>query len=274
MTTTASKHGLKKAAAARTAKHAQRTPLPPKRERVIAEEAGLVSRRAEERKAALTGNTLNGEGKSSAKARAFAEEISKNGWSPNPNFVSPEHVQLTARRGTESLFIEWVNGVYQPTATYAINDRVIKMRNASQAKQYAARTPDQATAELDKVSSNRFFRKRETPEGDLVRKPLPFDPALATDEEVLTALTGRRVTWHNRFREVSETAIFPRRIDPRFTRITTGESGERSVHFLCPATGFRSFRLGALLQISRGTAAAVARENDAEHRKAAKKVKS
>ena len=259
MTTTVSKHGLRKAAGERRNKHAQRTPLPPKNLKEIKEEINTP---------------LNGEGKSSAKARAFGEDIAKSGWSATPAFVAPEHVTLTATRGTETIFIEWMGGVYQPTATYAINDRIIKMRNASQAKQYAARTPDAAKSELEKVSNNRFFRKRETPEASLERRPLPFDPALATDEEVMTALIGRRVTWHNRFREVSETAIFPKRIDVRFTRITADEHGERSVHFLCPATGFRSFRLGALLQISRGTAAAIVRENDAEHRKASKTTKA
>lgn len=254
MTTTASKHGLKQAATERRTRHAQKTPLPP-RERVIAEEAGLVQA------------TPDGEGKSSAKARAFSEEISKGGWSCSPEFVSPEHVSLTAKRGKETIFIEWVHGVYQNTAAYTIADRTIKMRNASQAKQYAARTPEQGQEELEKVSSNRFFRKRETPEDQLVRRPLPFDPATAMEPEILASLAGRRVTWHNRFREVSETAIFPQ--DPRRVHFTEF-ADERIINFCCPATGFRSFRLSALLQVSRGSSAVTVRQQSAKSRKASK----
>lgn len=270
MTTTANKHGLKAAAGERRTRHAQRTPLPPKApvdpERKVAVAASTATRKA----ALAPAVTLDGEGKSSSKARAFAESITSNGWAVNVNMPgSPDHVEVVATRENETICINWLSGVYQDS-TYTIADRTIKLRNASAAKQYAGRKPEQAKEELNKVSSNKFFRKRETPEDQLQRRPLPFDPGTALDDDILSLLAGKRIVWQNRFREVPETAFFPARPNPLFTRITEF-NGDRIVHFCCPVTGFKSFRLAALLSVSKSTAAAIARETASEARQEAKK---
>jgi hypothetical protein len=77
---------------------------------------------------------------------------------------------------------------------------------------------------------------------------LPFDPATASDREVIDALAGKGVAWHNRFRQVPESAQTPR--DPRRMRIEE-QNGERVVLFCCPVTGFRAFRLSALTRVGR-----------------------
>lgn len=270
MTTIVKKGANRPAHTAKTNRHAQRTPLPTQRrtsEEVESDRAALAA-------AVRPTEAPTAEGRSPAKGKAFADSIRPFGWEITPAWGETgidDHVTVVATRGAESIFIEWIGGVFQETATYTIGDRTVKLRNASAAKQYAGRSPEEGQAELAKVASNRFFRKRETPKEDVdaQRQPLPFDPALALEDEILTALAGRKLTWHNRFREVAESGIFP--VDPRreFCHITEFES-ERILNFVCPATGFRSLRLSALLSVSRGKSITVKRGQAAAARKAAK----
>lgn len=242
-TKTANKGAMRKAAEARRTKAAQRTPLPPR--------AGVIPAAREAIEEAS--EVLATESKSSAKARTFIESVRASGWEASAslpgNTGETDHVTVTAKRGPEVIFIEWVGGVYQPTATYTIADRTIKLRNASACKQYAARSPEVAQGELEKVSANRMFRRRETPASEVEgrKRPLPF--ALdAAEPEIVQALVGKAVRWHNRYRETTETAMVHQ--DPRKIHFTEWE-GERIVNFLCPITGYRSFRLSALLAVGR-----------------------
>lgn len=253
MTNVASKHGLRAAAGERQNRHAQRTILPPRKD---------VSPPV-------------AESKSIVKGRAYAAKAEQAGWDVARAWGTAgleDHIVVTSSRGNETIFIEWVNGVYQPTATYTIGDRTVKLRNAAAALAYAERTPEAATEELAKVSENRFFRRRETPPEEIQAKTerLPFDREAALDDDVLTALLGRRITWHNRFSETTETGIFPTRIDRRFTRITEDEHG-RVVHFICLQGGFRSFRLSSLLSVSRGASTVAKKTTTAAKRTASKK---
>lgn len=267
MSTTIIKKGAGRAAHAdRTARHAQRTVLPQQRR-----EPAVVEQEATERAETIRG-TNRAEAKSPAKGKAFAEAIRPHGWEIAPTWgETPDHVIVVATRAAEIITIEWIGGVYQPTATYAQGDRVVKLRNASQAKQYAARTAEQATEETKKVAANRFFRRREIqPEQvEAQRQPLPFDPATALDDEILAQLSGRRVTWMNRVSQSPESAVFPVEYRKEFTHITEFE-GERIVNFVDHGgSGFRSFRLSGLLSVSRGKSVTVKRTEAIAKRQAA-----
>lgn len=251
MTNIASKHGLRAAAKERRNKHDQRTPLPPKSGRINAAKEAIAEAKAIQ---ALTPDPLNQEidrvltaapdTKSGGKARAFAEAVGKFGWTVAYS-SHDEETEVTATRGEETLYLRWDNGVFQPPSTYTIGQRTINMRNASQAKQYAARPVDTAQAELDRVTANKAFKRRTPPEAKSIR--LPFDPKLATDEEVLTNLLGKPVSWTNRISNSVETAVIGK--DLKRIRITTSSSGERIVNFCCSATGFRSFRVADLRRV-------------------------
>lgn len=271
------------AAQAKTKKHAQRTPLPPKtngekapkvltdlltlREEVAPRTAKILSEDVAERAARADSS------KSIPKAKAFCERVEAAGWSADRSWGEggEDHIVVTARRDAEVIFIEWIAGVFQPTATYSQGDRNVRVRNASAGLQYAGRTAEQAAEETKKVSANRFFQKREAPreQVEAQRQPLPFDPALALEDEILAALAGRRVTWFNRIAQTPDSAVFPVEYHKQFTHITEFE-GERIVNFVDHGgTGFRSFRLSGLLSISRGKSVTVKRTEQIARRQAA-----
>lgn len=167
-----------------------------------------------------------------------------NEWDCHPEVLEGDRVELLAKRGPEALWISWTAGVLttSPMPSYTVGDRTIKLRNASAVKQYAARAPEEGQGELERAAANTYFKpKPEEPK----RAKLPFDPATATEVEIIEALRGKPISWHNRLREIPETAFVgnPKRI--HFTEY----EGERIFNFLCPQTGFRGFRLSSLLRV-------------------------
>lgn len=227
MTTTASKHGLKKAAQERTNRHAQRTPLPPR------EKAEL--------------HLPEPESKSAGKALSLIIDLDKHGWVCDVNPIEGDIVELVAKRGDEVLWISWTEGklTTEPMPTYTIADRTVKLRNASQVRQYAARLPEVGTKELERVAANRFFRPKPV---EPKRHKLPFDPATATDKEIIDSLLGKAVAWHNRLRVIEETAQVGRVADPKKIYFTE-YAGDRIFNFLCPEGGHRAFRISALIKV-------------------------
>lgn len=241
-TTVVGKGAGRPAAAARRRKHDQRTPLPPR--------PGVVED-AREAQAALV-DTAQSDTRSHSKAQAFAEKAVAAKWDVSLD-ASPHGVELTATRGAETLVQAWSNGVWQyPASFYAFGDRTTKPRNASGASKLLVRTPEEAGAEASKVASNKHFRKSEpkdiaTKMAD-AKRSLPFDPGLDTDEVVLTALTGQALVWYNRLSRGTESAMVSR----KGARMSITPSGERVVTFCCPATGYRSCLVTAILKVGRG----------------------
>lgn len=244
-TTTANKHGLRKAAAERTNRHAQRTPLPPKPG--VVEDARLVID--------SLATLAHGDGadtKSLGKAQAFAEKARAAKWDV---VVAPNGgaVELTATRGAETIVQAWSNGVWQYDASfYAFGDRNTKPRNASGAAKLLARSEEDANAEASKVASNRHFRRSEpkdiTVKLEDAKRHLPFDPELSPDELILGALTGQAIRWYNRLSRGTEQAVVSR----KGARMSVTPAGERVVTFCCPATGYRSCLVTAILKVGRG----------------------
>lgn len=185
--------------------------------------------------------------KSIAKAEKFRTVIEAHGWMAEMR-TEGDMTEVTATRGAETLHQCWIDGVWQYAAsTYVIGDRPVKARNASQAKQWALRAPGAAEAEFARVSANKSFRRREV---EPKRGRLPFDPALATDVEVIDALLGKQVSWHNRFTQAPETAWIGS--EPKRVEIVEAPDGQRVVKFCCRESGFRAFRLSALLAVGGG----------------------
>lgn len=240
MTTNVSKGAGRAAAKERTSRHAQRTPLPARKGKI--EDAKFVVDSL---------SKLQEDLKSASKAREFAEKAIAAGWSAT---VTPDDgmVQVIVKRenGVEAIHQAWVNGVWQYDAsTYTFADRTTKPRNASGAAKLLTRAHEDAATEMNKVASNKHFRKREP--RDLAPMRLPFDPAEATEEEIHKFLRGQTIVWYNRLSRGTETAMFGRNSQMWVTEY----HGERTVTMCCPATGFRSFHLSAVLKVGRGRVA-------------------
>jgi hypothetical protein len=240
-TTTVKKGAGRPAAAARTNKHAQRTALPPR--------PGVVE---EARRPVAVVDGERPDDRSVGKARAFADKAVALGWQAEKAIVGGA-AEVTVTRGPETIVQAWRNGVWDYTVSfYAYGDRNTKPRNASGAAKLLTRTPDEANAEASKVASNRHFRKAEPKDITTrladARRALPFDPDLATDEEVCATLAGRAVVWYNRLSRGQESAIVGR----SGVRLTMLPDGQRVANFCCPATGYRSCLVSAILKVGRG----------------------
>lgn len=185
--------------------------------------------------------------KSWPKAEACIAIALKNGWDATPELLEGDVCELTLRRGDETLWISWTGGVLTttPMPTYTIADRVVKLRNASAVKQYAERAPEAGASELQKVASNTFFKRKPS---EPKRGKLPFNPETATEAEIIESLMGRSIAWHNRLREIDETAVVG--LNPRKIYFTEF-AGERIVNFICPQTGYRAFRVSGLTRVGR-----------------------
>lgn len=249
MTKTASKAGLKAAATAKTEKAAQRTPLPPKQKASPADDTlAMITAAARE----VAREKRDADSKSWGKAKEYIDAVRALGWStsagrPQGSDV-PDHVEVIAKRGNETLFIEWIGGVHQATSSYTIADREVKIKNASAAKARAAMPADDAKAELERVQTNKVFRKRERPDTETKQARLPFDVNTAGDAEIAKAIAGRRIMWVNKYRDTDEEAYV--QDDPRGVTFTEYD-GNRIINFLCPHTGFRSCRVTAITRVGR-----------------------
>lgn len=247
MTTKANKFGLRKAAEERTNRHAQRTALPPR--------AGAIEDAREVIAAGAELAESHGEPtdpKSLGKAKAFADKAEAAGWTVAMGAVAGG-TEVTATRGAETIVQAWRGGVWEwPTSFYAHGDRNTKPRNASGAAKLLTRSEDDAAQEAGKVAANKHFRKSEpkdiTVKLEEAQRRLPFDPALATDAEITGTLAGQALVWYNRLSRGQESAIVGR----KGVRLSVAPDGERIITFCCPATGYRSCRVSAILRVGRG----------------------
>jgi len=181
-----------------------------------------------------------------SKATRYAGEFSGLGWSPEIS-QTDALVELVAKRGTEALYLAWLNEAHvSGTSTYTISDRTVKVRNPAEAMRIAALKPEEAQAKQAKVGPVARFRKAKVT-GPTIRN-IPFNIDTATDEEIISALESRRISWHNSYRMDSETATIGR---ARRIEITRHPDGHRIVSFVDPESGFRAFRLDALENVGR-----------------------
>lgn len=265
VTTNVPKGANRAAAAAKTRKHAQRTPLPPKKgspgAEAIAERAAheilpelmtVPGYRTPEEERAASSNAEATDERSVTKARAFAEKAESLGWTVL-KAIRGGAAEVTVTRGAETIVQAWSGGVWEYDASvYAFGDRNTKPRNASGAAKLLSRSESDAAAEASKVTANRHFRKAEPKDIaqtlEVAQKRLPFDPALATDEEICGVLAGQAVVWYNRIGRSNESAIVGR----SGVRITYLPDGQRVANFCCPVTGYRSCLVTALLKVGRG----------------------
>lgn len=254
MTTTVTKGTNRPAAAARTAKHAQRTALPPRSKESVelAREAVAETKPAKGKRqpvvAAAEPEVVSLSEAKSHKATRNAAHFKAHGWAVEVK-EEGELSELIATRGSEVFHLVWINGVYDyvNAGTYAMGDQVRKPRQLAEARRWAERSATEASKVFAKVNSNKQFRRRPVSIVQNVEKmPFALD---APEEEIVAALAGKQLSWTNIYRVEEESATLPKA--SRFTEIRKAPDGSRVLLFLDHSTGFRALRLSALTKIGR-----------------------
>lgn len=199
--------------------------------------------------------------RSEQKAYALAGIVEQYGWENSMRYHD-DTVELTMTRGAESIHIYWVAGVCAgEDITYTVEDREVKLRNASAVKMRAALAPEVAMAEVKQKMENWARIKREVKTHaanhlEVVannRKnhavELSGKLAVLHDEQVVKELQGKWVAWNNRISGGEEIGLLPR--DPRRIEIVPSVlQDDRIVKFTDPDLGqFKAFRLSALMRL-------------------------
>jgi len=245
------------AAAAKRRTHAQKTPLPPRKGSVsAAKEAigdaqkvagGTRGTRKPQKPGASTTTTALATTKSAAKAKVYAAKVVEVGWAAKIAHHG-ETTEVTATRGGEELWISWTSGsmVQHPMPRYSAGGRSVTMRNASECLKYAARSEAEASAAVPKGRT--VGRPKAERRATSVR--LPFDPAAATDEEVVSALVEAQVIWRNSLSDLEEKAWLP--ASSKDIEVKENDGGDRTISFCCRSGMYRAFRLSSLISVSGG----------------------
>lgn len=190
-----------------------------------------------------------GGSRSEAKANDFETVAASLGWSTARETSEDDRLTVVAKRGDETIGIEWMGGVFQPPCVYSLGGRTIQLRNASAAKQRMAMKPEAAAQEAERVVERHHnaVERKAAPR----RRALKLDLETMTDIEVLEALEGHGITWLNEISGQEESARVPiRREIKRPTnkpRISEGPRG-RTITFTSN-TGFRTVLLKNIVAV-------------------------
>lgn len=214
------------------------------------EEAPAKKQKAPTKGSSATVQQTEAQTKSEVKAEGFRQTAIELGWKVSARTDDGERTELTVKRGEEAIDIAWVDGVFQYPCLYSHLGSTIQLRNASAAKQRMAIDPEKASEERSRVVT-RHHNAESRKTGGARSKRLPFDPDLATDEEILSALSGRRIVWTNGISGVdhSDTVLPDNRVRMRANRarIEEGPRG-RVLHFVGDE-GFHSVLIVKIISV-------------------------
>lgn len=155
-------------------------------------------------------------------AQQAKEKLVPLGWTvQGRGWVDTEqHARITATRGTELLVITW-------TVT--------------------------ADGEITCDQTYDLWNTEKPVENAKPKAALTFNPALVDDDELVRALMGQRVTWFNSIGKSRETATVSAgkiKIEKHYNESGHSVPSERIITFVDhEGTGYRSFRLSALLKV-------------------------
>jgi hypothetical protein len=262
MTTNVPKGANRGAAEAKRRKHDQRTPLPPRPGAVEGAREAIA-----EAKGLLTQTKYP----SVEKAEAYVAAAKALGWE-TILWSEGDHSKVLTKRGTESIQIEWLKGVFVPeTCTYRAGSGIaVRLRNASAAKAKMGVSVSEASVAAEKATRVRSAgpgpRRASTGRRASI---LPEGWELMLDADVVEATRGKKILWVNRVSGLEEEdfvrdvitvrsrgpeggpagglkAMLPSLAAPR---IEDGPSG-RVLHFL-GAFGFRCVLVSQITRVGR-----------------------
>lgn len=252
------------AAAKRTAKAAQRTPLPPKPGQVQdAKDAIAAAKRVPN---TATGRKLAAAAKASAvtkpkppvgatphdKAAKLVEEAKVAGWAAAAEVgeLPGDLVTFHAVRGnpvSEVLTLHWITGGTRP-GTYTNGGREVQAMNAATVRRILA-TPAEAAAKVRAAYASGKGKAKRAAVKVATAAPLSFDAASATDVEILETVKGRTLTWTNGTSGMTETAVVSGKVSKNYPKLQ-GEGDARVLTFWSLGEGARSLRVKNIISIS------------------------
>lgn len=224
------------AAKAKSAKAAQRTPLPAKAPKAGDDPTALSMPMVE----AVGG----------AKALELAETARSLGWEPEVTGLDANTVQFRATRGIEAVEVRWLNGRCMVGSTYQCGSRTVKIKNASAAKTQMSVPEDEAVKHSNAVVTRSAIRSRHSDDDDGTPKriPLPFNAETSTDEEVIAAVIGKTITWRNNVTKELDSAQVMDRVPQKQLRIDI-KHNRRILTFCAERGPFRSVYLDKILSV-------------------------
>lgn len=235
-------------------RHQQRTPLPPKSITDLmpttprAKARAIVKEEAEK----IVSEAKAAKSERISKAQELALAAEEAGWDVE-RIVNGSRKTLIARRGgNEVLEASWENNrACAPMGYYSINGNKQKLQHVTVAKKIMATPSEVASRNAENMSANRKAPKAVTHASLAVG--VPFDPATASDEEVMAALLGREITWRNVLSggELTGLAVVPEQ--GKQTKLEDDDLKDRATRQLtfCDAEGggYYTLRLSQLLSV-------------------------
>lgn len=168
------------AAAAKRAKAAQRTPLPPKVKPIPLH----------------------------PKAQEFIDDAIALKWK-HEVVVDGDVMTATATRGPERIVIRWTAKAFTD-ALYSCENRTVTVRNVSAARKQMAIPAAEAVETSRKTITHTVKARKAAPveddDDDDVKPRLPFDPEMSPSAEILAALVGKEIIWRNGITGMDESA--------------------------------------------------------------------
>lgn len=159
-------------------------------------------------------------------AQAAKEKLEPLGWTvqgrawTNDVAEDVQHARITATRGTELLVITWT--VF-------------------------------ASGEVSVDQTYDLWNTEKPAENAKPKASLPFNPALVDDDELVRTIAGQQITWFNsigKSRETGTVNAAKLKIEKHYNESGHTVPSERIITFVDhEGTGYRSFRLSALLKI-------------------------
>jgi hypothetical protein len=208
------------------------------------------------------------------KAEAFAEEASALGWKVKV-VRNNGKATVEASLDDKQISVSWRGNACLNEVYFESDGHTRKLRNAGAARRKLAEEsgePPRATSEPGadlpakptkakpkKTAKAKPEPFRSTPKPPTL--PLPFDPEEASDEEILEAVRGKKITWHNRISRGYDSARVMARPNQKQLKIQINQRNERCLTWCAVEDNvslgedyrgpFRSVRISAITSVTK-----------------------
>jgi hypothetical protein len=208
------------------------------------------------------------------KAEAFADEASALGWKTELTRKG-DKATVVAVLDDKELSIAWRGSACLNEVTFTEDGHTRKLRNAAAARRKLAEEAEETPAAKGKQSAQSMkpkppkTKKKKEPKPKpepfkstpKPRTSMPFDPETASDEEILKAVQGRKITWYNRISRGYDSARVMNQPNQKQLKIQINQRNERCLTWCAVEDNvplgedyrgpFRSVRISAITSVTK-----------------------